>query len=198
MSKLKRRLEFVSNSQQETPATPDHSQLRHLSDLEVLATWTAAMQELRRRDILRSDNTPTGDYAEWLVATRLGLVLEPNSKSGFDAKGSDGIRYQIKARRLATAKTSRQLSPIRNLDHNPFDFLIVVLFGPRFDVLECCQIPLEVVREHAKYRSHVNGHILHARGAVLEDERTVKLFAVESATQRGSSSIPSLALAADP
>jgi hypothetical protein len=146
---------------------------------------------LRRRDIIRSDNTPTGDYAEWLVATRLGLVLEHNAKSGFDAKGSDGIKYQIKARRLATAKTSRQLSPIRNLDHNPFDFLIVLLFGPAFDVLECWQIPLEVVRKHAKYNKHVNGHILHARGAVLEDERTVKLFAIDSVGWRASGPIVS-------
>ncbi len=168
-------------TQHDASTTSVLSDLTQFSDEEVFATWVAAMRELRRRDILRSDNTPTGDYAEWLVATRLGLVLEGNATSGFDARGPDGTRYQIKARRLPTAKTSRQLSALRNLDQDPFDVLIVVLFTSAFEVFECWKIPITVVREHAKYRSHVNGHILHARGAVLADERTVRVPAVESA-----------------
>lgn len=80
------------------------------------------MEALRRRGILRSDNTPTGDYAEWLVARSLGLTLENNSTSGYDATNPDGTRYQIKARRLVTPKTSRQLSPLRRLDQDPFDY----------------------------------------------------------------------------
>jgi hypothetical protein len=151
-----------------------------MTDREVFATWVAAMTELRRRGILRSDNTPTGDYAEWIVARALGLSLEGNSTAGFDAISGDGTRFQIKARRLATAKSSRQLSAIRKLDGDPFDYLIVVLFGPEFNVLECWQIPVQVVREHAKYHAHVNGHRLHARGAVLADPRTIRLPEVEA------------------
>ncbi len=141
------------------------------------------MEALRRRGILRSDNTPTGDYAEWLVARSLGLTLENNSKSGYDATNPDGTRYQIKARRLVTPKTSRQLSPLRRLDQDPFDYLIVVLFGPGFEVHECWQIPIEVVRAHAVYREHVNGHILHARGAVLADDTSTRIRSLESANQ---------------
>jgi hypothetical protein len=167
-----------------TEVTPDSSapplpDLRSLTDREVFATWVAAMTELRRRGIIRSDNTPTGDYAEWLVASRLGLVLEANSQSGYDAIGPDGVRYQIKARRLATTKSSRQLSTIRNLDKDPFDMPIAVIFGPAFEVLECWQIPIKVVREHTTYRAHVNGHTLFAAGPVLADERTVRLSSVE-------------------
>ena len=138
------------------------------------------MTELQRRGILRSDNTPTGDYAEWIVSQALGLSLEGNSKAGYDAIGSDGTRYQIKARRLVTTKTSRQLSAIRNLDQDPFDYLIIVLFGPAFEVLECWQVPIDVVREHAIWTKHVNGHRLHARGAVLSDPRVTRLSHVES------------------
>jgi hypothetical protein len=153
--------------------------LTELSDREVLAIWASTMTELQRRGILRSDNTPTGDYAEWLVSKTLGLALEGNSMAGYDAIGPDGTRYQIKARRLVTAKTSRQLSALRNLDQDPFDFLIMVLFGPAFDVLECWQVPVDVVREHADWTQHVNGHRLHARGAVLSDPRTIRLRVVE-------------------
>lgn len=153
--------------------------LVELSDREVLALWACTMTELQRRGILRSDNTPTGDYAEWLVSKALGLSLEGNSKAGYDAIGPDGTRYQIKARRLVTAKTSRQLSALRNLDQDPFDVLVIVLFGPSFDVLECWQVPIDVVREHAVWTKHVNGHRLHARGALLSDLRTRRLTAVE-------------------
>lgn len=153
--------------------------LTELSDREVLALWAGTMIELQRRGILRSDNTPTGDYAEWIVSQALGLSLESNSRAGYDAIGLDGTRYQIKARRLVTAKTSRQLSALRNLDQDPFDFLIIVLFGPSFDVLECWQVPVNVVREHAVWTKHVNGHRLHARGAVLSDPRTIRLTIVE-------------------
>jgi hypothetical protein len=150
-----------------------------LSDRDVLALWADTMSELQRRGILRSDNSPTGDYAEWVVSQALGLTLEDNSKAGYDAVNTDGARYQIKARRLMSEKTSRQLSAIRNLDRNPFDYLIIVLFGPAFEVLECWQVPIEVVREHAVYVPYVNAHRLHARGAVLNDPRVERLNAIE-------------------
>jgi len=153
--------------------------LTRLSDREVFATWAAAMAELRHRGIVRSDNMPTGDYAEWLVARRLGLALETSSQAGYDAAGPDGVRYQIKARRLATKKSSRQLSAIRNFDKDPFDMLIAVIFDPGFEVLECWQIPIDVVRKHATYRSHVNGHTLFVQGVVLTDQRTLRLSEVE-------------------
>lgn len=154
---------------------PVGDDLTHASDHEILALWVTAMKELRRRGIIRSDNTPTGDYAEWLVARSLGLTLAGNAMAGYDAIGPDKARYQIKARRLVTPKTSRQLSPLRKLDQNPFDYVIVVLFGPEFDVQECWQIPIDVVREYAVYREHVNGHILYASGAALADGRTTRL-----------------------
>lgn len=153
--------------------------LLDMSDREILALWAGTMTELQRRGILRSDNSPTGDYAEWIVSKALGLSLEGNSTAGYDAVGPDGTRYQIKARRLMTAKTSRQLSAIRNLDKDPFDYLVIVLFGPTFDVLECWQVPIEVVREYAGENLYVNAHRLHASGAVLKDPRTIRLAAVE-------------------
>ena len=149
------------------------------TDRELFSIWVSIMAELRRRKILRSDNTPTGDYAEWLVSQTLGLKLEANAKAGYDAVDALGNRYQIKARRLATEKTSRQLSAIRNLNSDPFDQLIVVIFGTEFQVLECWQIPIDVVRKHAIFTPHVNAHRLHAQGSLLLDHKVTRLVAIE-------------------
>jgi hypothetical protein len=149
-----------------------------LTDREVLATWVAALEELRRRDIVRSANNPTGDYAERLVAHALGLTLLTNANAGYDAIDSNGTRYQIKSRRLLSPTSSHQLGQIRNLladDPKPFDVLIVVLFGPSFDVIDCLRMPIEVVREYAKYRAHVNAHVLRAHGTLLADPRVTRL-----------------------
>lgn len=158
---------------------PNIPSLENFSDRQVLALWASTMSELKLRGILRSDNTPTGDYAEWVVSEALGMLLEAKSKTGFDATDTNGLRYQIKARRLMTPKTPRHLSVLRNLDGDPFDFLIIVLFGPTFDVLECWQVPIEVVRKHATYIAYVNAHRLIARGPVLNDPQTKRLSSVE-------------------
>jgi hypothetical protein len=63
---------------------------------DLLAAHCAILDELRTRNILRSKNNPTGDYAEWLVPTKLGLRLENNSAKGWDATDAAGVRYQIK------------------------------------------------------------------------------------------------------
>lgn len=152
--------------------------LSNLSDPELFATWVATLEELRRRGLVRSANNPTGDYAERLVIDALGLTQQTNAMAGYDAIDLDGTRYQIKSRRLTTSGASRQLSPLRNLLHEeprPFDFLIILLFGPGFEVTGCWQIPIEVVRRYAKFRAHVNGHVLHARGVVLSDPQAIQL-----------------------
>ena len=58
-----------------------------------------------------------------------------------------GIRYQIKGRRLTLENRSRQLSPIRDIEKNPFDVLLAVFFNEDLDVQEIWSIPCEVVKE---------------------------------------------------
>lgn len=38
------------------------------------------LEELNCRNVVRTYNSPVGDYAEWLVAEKLDFVLEHNSK----------------------------------------------------------------------------------------------------------------------
>lgn len=134
---------------------------------ELLQFHGAVIDELKRRGVVRSKNNPTGDYAEWLAATRLGLMLESNSAKGFDATDSQGLRYQIKGRRVTLDNPSTQLGVIRNLEEKDFDFLLAVIFDADWRVLRAARIPHRTVENLATFRKHQNGHIMHLRPAVL-------------------------------
>lgn len=152
------------------------AEFSRLSDEDLLGLWGRLMAELRVRRIVRSSNSPIADFAETLVAKLLNLNVVANSTASYDAISADGKRYQIKARRVTKANQSRQLSAIRNLGKSGFDFLVVVVFDESgFKPVEIWRFPIELVREHAKYRAHVNAHILHVRGAILVDPRAERL-----------------------
>ncbi|MEX2962034.1 hypothetical protein [Microbulbifer sp. TYP-18] len=105
------------------------------------------------------------------MAKALDLELATNSAAGYDATDADGIRYQIKGRRVTPENQSRQLSAIRNLGENDFDLLAAVVFDEKYSIIDAVIIPHELVGEYASYRKHVNAHILHLREAILEDSR---------------------------
>lgn len=121
---------------------------------ELLAMHVAAMEELRSRGVLRSANNPTGDLAEFLFCKAFGWSQKNNSAKAFDAKGQDGVRYQIKGRRVHRRNRSRQLSAIRSLEG--FDILAAILFDDDYKITRAALIPVSVVREHAKYIKHTN------------------------------------------
>jgi hypothetical protein len=139
---------------------------------ELLALYADILDELNRRTVLKTQNNPVADYTEWLVARSLELKLERNSRKGFDATDSNGVRYQIKGRRLHPNNPSRQLGVIRNLKRNEFDFLVAVLFNRDFSLLEAWKISREQVERYARFSSYQNGHILMLEGAVLTAEGT--------------------------
>jgi len=138
-----------------------------LTTSELLQCFADILDELKERRIVRTRNNPVADYAEWLGAQQLGLLLERNSKRGYDATGQNGKRYQIKSRRLDQTNKSRQLSIIRNLDNAEFDYLIGILFNRDFSVKEAYKIPRGVIKEHASFSEHQNGYILHLQGELL-------------------------------
>jgi len=134
---------------------------------ELLRCFANILDELKERKVVRTRNNPVADYAEWLVTQQLGLSLERSSKRGYDAIDQNTKRYQIKSRRLDPTNESKLLSVIRNLDTNEFDYLVGVLFNRDFTVKEAYKIPHSVIREHARFSEHVNGHLLHLQGEVL-------------------------------
>ncbi|RTQ99845.1 DUF6998 domain-containing protein [Halomonas nitroreducens] len=138
---------------------------------DLLQLQASATSELKARGIVRTQNNPLGDYTEWLVARALGLDLQSNSKAGYDAISKDGVRFQIKGRRVTSKNSSRQLSAIRKYVEKDFDVLAAVIYDEDFNVIDALLIPHEVIGEYASYRKHVNAHVLVLKGSILSDPR---------------------------
>ncbi|MEH3100144.1 hypothetical protein [Sphingomonas adhaesiva] len=139
-------------------AASDWPFLATASTTDLLRLQAAAIEELRRRDIVRTANAPLGDYGERLFAQAFDWVLTQNSSATHDAVDSAGRRYQIKARRLRIGGAGeRQLGILRALEGGAFDYLAAVLLNRDFSVARAALIPMRVVLIKATYVKHVNG-----------------------------------------
>lgn len=123
--------------------------LARLSHAELAKAWARCMRVMRERDLVRTANTPVGDYAERIACDRLGLQRLEFTEKSIDAVDGNGVRYQIKGRRLTPENPSRQLSAIRDIQEKPFDILLAVFFNEDLDLQEIWSIPCEVVEEAA-------------------------------------------------
>lgn len=147
---------------------------------QLMNMYAEILTELKSRNIVRTYNSPVGDYAEWLVSNKLNLILEKNSQKGYDAYDTEKKeRYQIKSRweRGNPCVQSRELNVIRNYEENQFNYLVIVIFDADFNVKEAYQLPHDMISQYARYSKHHNGHILIAMGRVLEDPRVINLTA---------------------
>jgi hypothetical protein len=144
-------------------------EIHSFTTTQLLQLHSQILEELQKRGIVKTKNNPIGDYAEWIVSKCLGCSLTSNSNSGYDAIDDQGIRYQIKARRITPSNKSSQLSAIRGLEKNDFDYLVAILFDQGYALTKALKIPHSVIGKYSKYRKHVNAHILYIRGPLLED-----------------------------
>lgn len=149
--------------------------LASLSNLELLSLHSKILTVLRSREVIRTKNNPVGDHAEWLVSKALGMTLLSNSSAGVDAIDADGMKVQIKARRVTPDNPSRQLSALRNYEAADFDYLIAVIFDENYNILDSYKIPHEVIRDYARHSVHVNAHIINLKGAILTDPRVMSI-----------------------
>ncbi|MEQ1953876.1 hypothetical protein [Mesorhizobium sp. CN2-181] len=136
--------------------TERHEIIREAGVRELLSLHAQILDELRDRQIVRTSNSPLGDYAELLFASAFGWQLNDNSSAGHDAVDAQGVRYQIKARRVTPKNPSRQLSAIRRLPDRTFDVLACVLFDAGYQVFKALLLPYEVVQARARHVEHTN------------------------------------------
>jgi len=129
-----------------------------MNPLQLLALHARVADEVRARGITRSSNNPTGDLAEYLFCKAFGWKQVGNSNAHVDAIGPDGARYQIKGRRATRYNKSRQLSAIRDLGGNHFDFLAGVLFSEDYTVIRAAIIPRAVIVDRASFVKRTNSH----------------------------------------
>lgn len=140
--------------------------------IEKLKNYAEILNSLHSVGIIRTYNSPVGDYAEWLVSVKLGLERQENSTKGFDALDKEtGLRYQIKSRWMHPGKNSRQLNVIRNYDKKHFDFVVAVIFGVNFDVEEAYLIPHEIIKKYFRYNKHQNGIVITLTNHFISDSQ---------------------------
>lgn len=135
----------------------------NIASRELLALHARIAEELRVRGIARTSNNPTGELAEYLFCEAFGWTQADNSKANIDAVAADGTRFQIKGRKLTRHNQSRQLSAIRDLTGQHFDYLAGVLFTEEYRVLRAAIIPRAIVEQRAKFVKRTNSYrfILH-------------------------------------
>jgi hypothetical protein len=132
--------------------------LSSLTPPQLLLLHSKLGDELRTRGITRSSNNPTGDLAEYLFCKVFDWKLADSSQANIDAIGTDGIRYQIKGRRITRFNSSRQLSAIRDMAGGHFDYLAGVLFSEDYTLFRAALIPHAVALANATYVAHTNSH----------------------------------------
>jgi hypothetical protein len=110
-----------------------------------LSVWRDALDALEASGVLRSTGGPVGDYAEWLVATALGLTRVPYPTPAIDALAADGIRYSVKARRWGRTDRPTRVR-IGDLDRSVFDVLVFVLLTDDMAIERAVALPYATLR----------------------------------------------------
>ena len=110
--------------------TGDYSPLAltRFSLAQLFSLYRGILSELRRRKVVRTENAPAGDYAEYLVAAAFNGRLAANSEKSYDILAPDGERLQVKARVVSVPpkRAQLQLSPFRSFD---FDSAVIILLS---------------------------------------------------------------------
>jgi hypothetical protein len=155
------------------------------SESGLFSFYRAILVELKSRGMIRTENAPAGDYAEYLVVTALGGQLAPNSEKSWDVRGSNGEKLQVKARVVSdpARPDQLQLSPFRSFG---FDSAVIVLLSAAdYTVLRASKVPRHVIESSATYREHVNGKVLFARPEIMGHPGATDLTAALRAAQSG-------------
>ena len=160
-------------------------ELSALSEPDLFSLYRAILRELRSRGVIRTENAPVGDYAEYLVATALDGQLAPNSEKAWDVLGHGGEKMQVKARVVSdpAGPGQLQLSPFRSFG---FDSAVIVLLSATdYAVSQASKVPRHVVESAAVYRQHVNGKVLFASPEIMGHADATDLTAALRAAQTG-------------
>ena len=144
------------------PALGEATGIDPLSGLtvgELLTSYRNILGSLRVRGLVRTNNAPIGDLAEYCAAVVYDGLLAPNSEKSYDLVAEDGRRIQVKVRliRPGTSKAA-VFSPIRSFDFDACLFLLVD--DDAGDVEIARELTAAEVREHGKHREHTNGVVL--------------------------------------
>lgn len=111
------------------PPTQQPFEPSDLTVRQLLASYVGVLDELRRRGLVRTRNSPLGDLAEALALRAYGGELAPNSEKSYDLRRPDGHRVQVEARVVDLVdKRTQTFSAFRSWE---FDEALFLLFDAR-------------------------------------------------------------------
>jgi len=130
-----------------------------LSVGEILHVYTALLVELGRRGLVRTNNAPIGDLAEYACAAYYEGTLAPNSEKSYDLIAADGRRVQVKVRNVREGtRPSAVFSSIRSTD---FDVCVFILANARTHTIEAAyEWTPEEIQAHGRFTSHTNSTLI--------------------------------------
>lgn len=121
---------------------------------QLLKLEAGVIRELKRRDLVRTNNKALGDIAEQIVHRARSGVIEPNSTKSHDITTPDGQRIQVKAMIQRRTGAAAKFSQFRSTDFDTAVFL--VLDDEEFDLAEAYEVPAQLIHEQARYSAHTN------------------------------------------
>jgi hypothetical protein len=144
------------------PGGPPLFDASSLSVGALLGAYAAILVELRRRGLVRTNNAPVGDLAEYACSVVYGGALAPNSEKSYDLIAGDGRRIQVKVRNLrGDTRPSSAFSPLRSFDFDACAFVLVDEVEGR--VAAAFEWTAQEVRDHGVHRAHTNGTVVRVR-----------------------------------
>lgn len=150
--------------------------LSELTITELMLLNQKTLEELEKRQIIRTQNNPISEYTEWLVASKMNMELASPSTKGYDAITKDGRKVQIKSRKNNLKNRSTTLGIIRNYDLKQFDDLIAIIYHPDFSIRLAVCIPHELVEQYGFFNNHQNGYTLSINAALLSDPQVIDIY----------------------
>lgn len=136
-------------------------ELEELTVRELLQLEAGVIRELRRRDLVRTNNKPLGDIAEQIVLAARGGVLEPNSTKSHDVTDPQGRTIQVKGMGARSSGRTSVFSPFRSFD---FDTAVFLCFDAEsFDLVLAREVPAAELDAASRFSAHVNGRLVSLR-----------------------------------
>lgn len=115
----------------------------------------------------RSYNNSSADCAKTLFCRAFSWHRNPASNTGYDAPDDKGLCYEIKCGQITVWNRSCQLSALRDLDKERFDFLTALLFDGRYNVKRAVIIPHRLlVGRFITFSKHLRASIMHLRDEI--------------------------------
>lgn len=126
---------------------------------QLLRRYADILAELRHRGLVRTNNAPIGDLAEYCAAIVYDGLPAPNSEKSYDLVADDGRKVQVKVRAIRSdTSPSAVFSPIRSFGFDVCIFLLVD--GDNDGVIAAREWTASEVQEAGKHRAHTNGVVV--------------------------------------